>query len=259
MSWLVSYPCGTMRANSRLSGGGDGADISRWEVPMDRRSALGLLPVVIVLFVSGCTGSVPTSPPATSLLRATPTPRYTLPAATRDPKCLPPCFRGIVPGRTTLTETLAILNISVNQIKSGQFQWESAQSRRYNFVLFDRGIVNSIVIVSNEQDTFQDIVRMHGEPEAVVTGSPGGGTAWEIIVMAYPSRGLAYLGNVLPSEDEPPRHFVAEPDTRVTDQIYFMPGTAADLAKLYAWKGPACALVSVEQWRGFGVSYSAAQ
>ncbi len=83
--------------------------------------------IVLVGFTAACGGGTSQTFQSTTvpnaLLQLTPASKeFVLPPSTPNPECVPPCFYNIIPGRTTLTATLSLMNIAAEQIESDEFR-----------------------------------------------------------------------------------------------------------------------------------------
>ncbi len=204
--------------------------------------------------------AVPASP--THKVEATFTPKpiseITLPTSTPNPECLPPCFYGIMPGRTTVTETAALLGVSNPSHEA--LTWETRAPRRPwyasnrylpNQIWFDNDVVSSIAIHEQEDLTLQEIVDKYGAPEAVTIGNPDIYNLADFILI-YASRGVAFLGKFQPGEI-PDEQIAPTQGILVDSEVYFPPMPAASLTPeiVVSWRMGA-SVESIYPWRGFG-------
>lgn len=227
-----------------------------------------LLTVLAILALSlGCTPAVSSTiqPTMTQEQAASPTPipEFALPAITPDPECVPPCFYGIRPGQTTLTDTLALLGASPLQVNpEGNLRWQTVDPPRpwrpesrvaYNFIWFVNGIVSSIQLVEPEKINLGEIVSQYGEPAAMAIGKPGHVNLLDFILV-YPAKGLAFMGRKEPVTDDESKEFTPSPDILVVDQIYFPPMPSDKLTKAVIESWAASVLIDLYPWPGFGKS-----
>jgi len=193
----------------------------------------------------------------------TPIPEFALPAITPDPECVPPCFYGIRPGQTTLTDTLALLGASPLQVNpEGNLRWQTVDPPRpwrpesrvaYNFIWFVNGIVSSIQLVEPEKINLGEIVSQYGEPAAMAIGKPGHVNLLDFILV-YPTKGLAFMGRKEPVTDDETKEFTPLPDIVVVDRIYFPPMPSDKLTKAVIESWAASVLIDLYPWPGFGKS-----
>ena len=227
-----------------------------------------LLTVLVILALSlGCTPTVSSTiqPTITQEQVASPTPisEFVLPRNTPNPECVPPCFYGIIPGQTTLTETLALLGASPLQVNpEGNLRWQSIDPPRpwrpesrvaYNFIWFINGIVSSIQLVEPEKIDLGEIVSKYGEPAAMAIGKPGSVNLLDFILV-YPTKGLAFMARKEPVTDDESKEFTPLPDILVVDRIYFPPIPSNNLTKEIVESWAASALIDLYPWPGFGKS-----
>ena len=227
-----------------------------------------LLTVLVILALSlGCTPTVSSTiqPTITQEQAASPTPisEFVLPRNTPNPECVPPCFYGIIPGQTTLTETLTSLGASPLQVNpEGNLRWQSIDPPRpwrpesrvaYNFIWFVNGIVSSIQLVEPEKIDLGEIVSQYGEPVAMAIGRPGHVNLLDFILV-YPAKGLAFMGRKEPVTDDESKEFTPLPDILVVDQIYFPPMPSDKLTKELIESWAASVLIDLYPWPGFGKS-----
>ena len=226
-----------------------------------------MLALAILASSSGCTptASLADRPAATQekVVLPTPIPEFVLPTITPDPKCVPPCFYGIIPGRTTLTQTLSLLGASPLQVNpEGNLRWQSIDPPRpwrpesrpaYNFIWFRTGIVSSIQLVEAEKVDLGEIVSQHGEPAALAIGRPGHVNLLDFILI-YPTKGLAFIGRKEPVTDDESKEFTPSRDTLVVERIYFPPMTSDRLTKGVVESWAASVLIDLYPWPGFGKS-----
>jgi hypothetical protein len=231
------------------------------------RTARLLIVLAILALSVGCTpaGTSAVQPTATQVQTASPTsiPEFALPRNTPNPECVPPCFYGIIPGQTTLTETLALLGASALQVNpEGNLRWQTIDPPRpwrpesrpaYNFIWFANGIVSSIQLVEPEKINLGEIVSRYGEPAAMAIGKPGSVNLLDFILI-YPDKGLAFIGRKEPVTDDESREFTPLPDILVVDRIYFplMPSSKLTKEVIESWA--ASVLIDLYPWPGFGKS-----
>ena len=226
----------------------------------------GLMLALAILASSyGCTptASLADRPAATQekVVLPTPIPEFALPTITPNPKCVPPCFYGIIPGRTTLTQTLSLLGASPLQVNpEGNLRWQTIDPPRPwrpesraadNFIWFQNGIVSSIRLVEQEKISLGDIVSRYGEPAAVAIGRPGHVDLLDFMLI-YPSQGLAFMGRKQPVSDDESQEFTPSPDILVVDRIYFPPMPSGQLTKEVVESWAASVLIDLYPWPGFG-------
>ncbi len=227
-----------------------------------------LLTVLGILALSlGCTPAVSSTiqPTRTQEQAASPTPvfEFVLPRSTPNPGCVPPCFHGVIPGQTTMTDTLALLGASPQQVNpEGNLRWQTVDPPRpwrpesrvaYNFIWFRNGIVSSIQLVEAEKIDLGDIVSQYGEPAALAIGRPGHVNLLDFILV-YPVKGLAFIGRKEPVTDDESKEFTPLPDILVVDQIYFPPMPSDKLTKEVIESWAASVLIDLYPWPGFGKS-----
>lgn len=221
-----------------------------------------------LMTVAGCmvnssdTGQPPVSIETVAWL--TPTPEFTLPASTPDPSCVAPCFFGIRPGQTTITETLALLKATTIQVgQNDVLRWKTLAPARpwrpeartfTNFIWFKQGVVSSIQIVEQREISFKEIVDEYGEPSAVAIGKPGGGVTLLDFILIYPSQGLAFLGRKEPVSDDKAIEFTPTSDILLATKIYFPPMSPTALSQKYVGSWAASSLIGLYPWLGFGKS-----
>jgi hypothetical protein len=227
------------------------------------RSFLALL---LVTLLGGCSmsmsptyQSLPVSPTPKVKVTHTPKPisEITLPASTPDPTCLPPCFYGIIPGKTTLTETAALLGVPSPDHEA--LLWETKASRRSwyapsqylaNHIWFQDEIVRSIVIREQRDVTFQEVVNRYGEPEVTAIGNPDAMYMGDLFLL-YPSKGMAFMGRFR-SDQDGAVWYTPMPDVFVDSEIYFPPMPAASLtAKIVQQWNASGTILGIFPWRGF--------
>ncbi len=182
----------------------------------------------------------------------------TLPASTPSPKCLPPCFYGIIPGKTTLTEAGSLLGVASPDeeslgwwTKAPQRPWYAAGQLLPSNIWFRNGLVSSINIYEQQDVTLQEIVDKYGAPEAVTIGNPDIYNLADFILI-YASRGVAFLGKFQPG-DIPYKQYTPIPTILVDQEIYFPPMPAASLTPeiVVRWQMGA-SVEGIYPWRGFG-------
>lgn len=227
-----------------------------------------LLTVLGILALSlGCTPAVSsTIQPTMSQEQAaspTPVPEFVLPRNTPNPGCVPPCFHGIIPGQTTMTDTLALLGASPQQVNpEGNLRWQTVDPPRpwrpesrvaTNFIWFMNGGVSSIQLVEPEKIDLGDIVSQYGEPAALALGRPGHVNLLDFILV-YPARGLAFMGRKEPATDDETKEFTPLPDILVVDQIYFPPMPSDKLTKEVIESWAVSVLIDLYPWPGLGKS-----
>ena len=227
-----------------------------------------LLTVLVILALSlGCTPTVSSTiqPTITQEQAASPTPisEFVLPRNTPNPECVPPCFYGIIPGQTTLTETLTSLGASPLQVNpEGNLRWQTVDPPRpwrpesrvaYNFIWFTNGIISSIQLVEPEKIDLGEIVSQYGEPAAMAIGRPGHVNLLDFILV-YPTKGLAFMGRKEPVTDDESKEFTPLPDILVVDRIYFPSMPADQLTKEVVESWAASVLIDLYPWPGFGKS-----
>ncbi len=228
-----------------------------------------LLVFVILTLNLGCAPAKSSTiqPAMTQAQAASPTPvpvsEFVLPGNTPNPECVPPCFHGIRPGQTTLTDTLALLGASPLQVSpEGNLRWQTVDPPRpwrpesrvaYDFVWFRNGIVSSIQLVEAEKIDLSEIVSQYGEPADLAIGRPGHVNLLDFILI-YPEKGLAFMGRKEPATDDESKEFTPLPDILVVDQIYFppMPSDQFTNATVESWA--ASVLIDLYPWPGFGKS-----
>ncbi len=229
-----------------------------------RRLLLSLLSATLLasctVQVSSTYQPVPASP--TPKVGATFTPKpisdITLPASTPDPKCLPPCFSGIIPGKTTLTEAATLLGVTYPNeegigwwTKAPQRPWYTAGQELPSNIWFRKGLVSSIVIYEQQDVTLQEIVDQYGAPEAVTVGNPDMYNVANFILI-YASKGVAFMGTFQPGEI-PYEQIAPTSDILVDRTIYFSPMPAAGLTPeiVVGWR-MGNSVEGIYPWRGFG-------
>jgi hypothetical protein len=176
-----------------------------------------LVPALSIL-IAGCAGTTVITSHSSTLAsvmssQSVGQSEFTLPPATSNPTCLPPCFYNIVPGKTTLTDTFKLLRATSLQIgnqNDGALIWETQRPPREwntkvvsveNSISFLQGRVSSIRIRPPQGITLQSVVLKYGDPEAVAVGNPGGESALFDTLLLYPTKGLAFIGTWLPQSD----------------------------------------------------------
>ncbi len=221
-----------------------------------------------LMTVAGCmmnsydTSQLPAS--TENIAWLTPIPEFTLPASTPDPSCVAPCFLGIRPGQTTITETLALLKATTIQVgQNDALRWKTLVPARpwrpearifTNFIWFKQGVVSSIQIVEQGEISFKEIVDEYGAPSAIAIGKPGGGVTLLDFILIYPSRGLAFLGRKEPISDDKAIEFTPTSDILLATKIYFPPMLPTDLSQKYIGSWAASSLIGLYPWPGFGRS-----
>ena len=228
--------------------------------------ALGLLSLALL---AGCSApfpptyqSVPISPTpkveVTIIRTPTPVSEITLPASTPDPKCLPPCFYGIIPGKATLTETASLLGVT-SPSEEALVWWTKVPQRPLyasgrdlpDHIWFRNGLVSSIVIYEQQDVTLQEIVNKYGGPEAITIGNPDIYNLTDFILI-YASKGVAFMGTYQPG-DIPYNQYTPTPDIFVDSEIYFLPMPVAGLTPeiVVRWR-MGDSVEGIYPWRGFG-------
>ncbi len=227
-----------------------------------------LLSLLGVTFLAACTVQVsptyqpiPASP--TRKVGATFTPKpiseITLPASTPNPECLPPCFYGIIPGKTTLTETAALLGVPslyyegpVWFTKAPRRPWYNPNQELANHIWLDEnGVVSSIEVYEQQDVTLQEIVNKYGAPEAITIGNPDILNLADFILI-YASKGVAFLGRFQPG-DLHYAEYAPTPDIFVDQEVYFPPMPVTSLTPrivTHWWMGDT--VEGIYPWSGFG-------
>ncbi len=190
------------------------------------------------------------------------TPEYKLPAATPDPLCVPPCFYGIFPGRTSAIEAISLLGGRPEEINTldGSFRWKTKAPTRewyapdqmiYNDVWFREGIVQSIVLNEQQDITLDAVVTRYGPPASMATGNPGGVVLVDIYLI-YPSRGIALLTRTKPRPDSSAGIYIPERDMLVDETIYFSPLITSSITSevVEGWRASGAVHI-VYPWAGF--------
>ncbi len=227
-----------------------------------------LLTILVILTLSlGCTPAESSTiqPAVTQEQIASPTPvsEFVLPGNTPNLACIPPCFYGIRPGQTTMTNTLALLGASPSHVNpEGNLRWQTVDPPRpwrpedraaYNFIWFTNGIVSSIQLVEPEKIDLGDIVSQYGEPAAMAIGRPGHVNLLDFMLV-YPTKGLAFIGRKEPVTDDERQEFTPSRDILVVNRIYFPPMPADKLTKDVVTSWAASVLIDLYPWPGFGKS-----
>ncbi len=225
---------------------------------------LGLLSVVLLtgcaIQVSPTVQSMPSSPTRKVAATFTPKPisRITLPASTPNPKCLLPCFYGIIPGRTTVTETASLLGVPYPshealtwETKAPRRPWYTSDRYLPNQIWFDNEVVSSIAVHEQQDVTLQEIVDKYGEPEAITIGNPDIFNLADFILI-YASKGIAFLGTFQPGEITYAQ-YTPTPDIFVDSEVYFPPIPAINLTpRIVTQWGHGDTVEGIYPWRGFG-------
>lgn len=228
---------------------------------MERRTLIILFALLTSLSVSACTAS--SSPPSVT---ETPAPigSFKLPAMTPVPGCMPPCFHGIVPGKTTIAEAFRLVeatSLQTGNQNDGALIWETQRPPREwntkgvsveNSISFRQGIVNAIRIRPQQDITFQSIVEKYGNPEAVTVGRSGGPSQLVDTVLLYSSKGLAFIGTWLPHLDTRADVYTPHSETLVDSEIYFAPVSPTDLSVDDVNRWRATYVDEIYPWPGFG-------
>jgi hypothetical protein len=157
------------------------------------------------------------------------------------PSCQPPCWEGITPGVSTITDTLQIVR-SMPGIKdlNGPLQYpnSNAQEVKWHFIdtLNEGGraisdneghFLKSIALGFNKSLTLADVLPVYGPPSKLVfsdcRGDPIGSVC--TIQLIYLSSGML-LNLYLPATHERENTFTAKitPDTEVHTIWFFPPG-----------------------------------
>lgn len=234
--------------------------------PLVRACPSGVFILALLVLIVGCTGgaSVLQQPPKTPVQIATIQAEFTLPSATPNPACLPPCFYNIVPGTTTITEAFRLLGATSLQIgnqNDGALIWTTQRPPREwrpedtlveNNISFRQGIVSSIRIRPQQDITLQSIVSKYGDPEAVAVGKPGGSTALFETILLYPTKGLAFFGRWQPQSDFRTEVYTPHPETLVDSEIYYPPVGSTNLSVDDVNKWRASYVTDIYPWPGFG-------
>lgn len=154
-------------------------------------------------------------------------PIYVFPQITPSPKCLPPCFYDVMPGKTTITEALTLLHGSLDQVIDHKLNWAPASARLRlpsNFVVFEQDIVNLVFLNESGMITFQDVVTQYGNPDSIVIGWPGGEMAVDDTILVYSTKGMAFLSSEN-RPNSPAERYILKPEMPVYGLIYFPPST----------------------------------
>ncbi len=226
-----------------------------------------LLVLVILVLNWGCTSAASSTiqPNVTQeqLASPTPVPEFVLPGDTPNPGCVPPCFHGVIPGQTTMTDTLALLGASPRQVNpEGNLRWETVDPPRpwrpesraaADFIWFKNGIVSSIQLVEPEKVDLGQILSQYGEPSAMAIGRPGHVNLLDF-VLVYPAKGLAFIGRKEPVTDDESKEFTPSRDIPVVGRIYFPPMPSDKLTKDVIESWAASVLIDLYPWPGFGKS-----
>jgi hypothetical protein len=161
-----------------------------------------------------------------------------------------------VPGKTSQAEALLLLHAVPSQVDSITLYWDTDDPKTwYNSITFRDELVQVIQLMDVRRATFQDVIDLNGPPEIVITGRPGGEAGWDDFLLAYPSRGLAYLGGI-PLPPLPEDRFTPTPDTVVGWVIYFAPKAKDQLSVDDVSHWLVTGYPSIHPWRGFGVPYT---
>jgi hypothetical protein len=170
-----------------------------------------------------------------------------------NPACLPPCWEGITPGVTTITETFSILQkmpgVSKTENTRGKLtgipiRWYFDQSGGDGLVSEDDyGRVASLEIGFEyiQSLTVDEVITAYGLPTNVQAGRLQGNSGLYII---YMDKGLI-LDTTLPVRNE--KVFVS-PDTRVNNLFFIPPGVDNYLKFMKSY-------YNISEWKGYG-SYS---
>ena len=225
--------------------------------------------LALLVLIVGCTGVASVTPQTSTPIpvttaRSTMRAEFTLPSATPDPACFPPCFYNIVPGKTTITDAFKLLGASSLQFgdqNNGALIWKARPLAREwyarnafleNRISFLQGVVSSIWIRAQQDMTLQNVVTKYGNPEAVAVGSPGGPSPLFDTVLLYPTRGMAFIGRWLPQSDTRTEVYTPHPETLLDGEIYFVPSSPTDLSVDDVNRWPATYVTDIYPWPGFG-------
>ena len=193
---------------------------------------LGLILLILVV-VSSC------RIPFDLLSTPTPVPRNAwLTEWLEDPVCQPPCFMEIIPGVTTITETLQILSARPDvQITSGplvdidgttkELSWDFTTPTQYDgarMITDEEGKTISIIDMGpglHQSLTVADVITHYGPPESVYHADCRGREC--VVHLVYLSSGMV-LETFLPAKvDKNYKHSVDISAETLVGEIWFFP------------------------------------
>lgn len=171
-----------------------------------------------------------------------------------NPACLPPCWEGITPGVTTITETFSILQkmpgVSKTENTRGKLtgipiRWYFNQSGGEGLVSEDehgRVAWIELSLAYEQLLTVGEVIPSYSSPSHVQASSLHIGNCGLYII--YMERGLV-LYTTLPVHNE---KVLLSPQTRV-DKLYFIPPGDENFLRF------AKSSYTIDEWKGYG-SYS---
>jgi len=186
----------------------------------------------------------------------------------RDDSCSMPCWQGLVPGKTTMSEAVEILRkdhrIRQKSLQEGgsaqnggvTWFWRASRSRFQSKVSWKDGIVEEITVAMTCEVSVEQILDEYGPPEALEAGKGGIPEHWYwIIDLYYPSVGTQFtactseVSSVLEaSTPVEAAHFYVPTslEMRVTD-LYGGDGSSSSDAEIVSW-----VLGAMRSWKGYG-------
>lgn len=169
--------------------------------------------------------------------------------------CEPPCWNGIIPGKSTYSEAVSVLDKLKNS-NPGSYKdavvgerkvisW-TREGRKHIEILMDEVVVHSVCF-SGTSGTLDDILQVFGEPDNFYRGRTIDSPDIFWIELYYPQKGLnvSVRGKV-----QPGKQIFITPEMPVTLVLYSVPGTMEEL--LVYTHGEQWKSVRLQEWKGYG-------
>ena len=173
--------------------------------------------------------------------------------------CDPPCWRGIIPGKTDRQEVLDLLkeplgtDPNVQRLDWGWRCFGGHGMTQVEIYLDSDDMTESITLVEPDREyTFQSGIEEFGPPVVVLMTPCAPDTDKGFVYLVFPERGLALGSGFVPTYDQPWQQPSSE--TRVYQWVYFAPIPSAAFPPQ---GGPiyGCGMSYANEtsaWQGFG-------
>ncbi len=178
-----------------------------------------------------------------------------------DIPCAAPCWQGIVPGETSRSQAMRILENSPyvrgdslkeagTSVAGGATWWWNLPGRRLQpSILWQDDIVQEITLGLTYDLTVDQIVSKFGPPESLDLGAGGVPEhPYWIVDLYYPDVGIQFKAYTSESSD------LLEPSTEVGVAIYFAPSSLKErVVDIYSYRDDVSDVMNLMRpWSGYG-------
>lgn len=166
-----------------------------------------------------------------------------------DEHCTPPCWRGIIPGKTSKNDAIQILMEAEDEGEGDlsipeNIVWRDETEKNYSLAT-DNDIIKTITLKSVTSTKLSDLIALFGDPSyAVITRIRDG---YFLGMILYPDKGLAFLVS------ENNEKFEVKSNTKVIQAIYLEASDLPTMINTLVGKNRVEGILdSTIEWKGYG-------